>query len=65
VLFGEIKLLFSVTKSADGDRMRILFMGLSATRYQTLRYLMSPEIPKDVAFADLCKLLISHYDKAT
>jgi len=58
---------FLVTKTteSDGDRVPTLLMGLSATQYQTLRDLVSSEIPKDIAFADLCKLLISHYGKTT
>jgi len=38
-------------------------MRLPATQYQTLGDLVSLEIPSDIAFADLCKQLISHYGK--
>ena len=56
---------FLVSKTDDGERVPILLMGLSPTQYQTLRDLVSPQVPKDVAFDDLVKSLKTHYGKAT
>lgn len=63
--FLERLACYSAVAGTENNKVSILLMGLTAAQYQTLRDLVSPAVPKDVAFDDVKKHLKSHYGKPT
>ncbi|XP_067943281.1 uncharacterized protein [Watersipora subatra] len=52
---------FTVAATDDANKVPILLMGLSATQYQTLKDLVSPTVPREVAYDDVQQQLITHF----
>ena len=51
----------TIAGTTDNKKVSSLLCGLSSVQYETLRNLVAPETPKDVAFDDLTAKLKSHY----
>ena len=57
----RLECFMTMAGKADNKKVSLLFCGLSRVQYETLRDLVAPEIPKDVAFDDLTAKLKCHY----
>ncbi|XP_048586200.1 uncharacterized protein K02A2.6-like [Nematostella vectensis] len=57
----RLECYFELMKTRTESRVPLLLCGLAAGQYQTLRDLVTPEVPKEVAYDTLKGRLIEHY----
>lgn len=57
----RLECFMTMAGTTDNKKVSLLLCGLSSVQYETLRDLVAPETPKDVAFDDLKAKLKSHY----
>ncbi|XP_048584822.1 uncharacterized protein K02A2.6-like [Nematostella vectensis] len=57
----RLECYFELMKTRTESRVPLLLCGLTAGQYQTLRDLVAPEVPKEVAYDTLKGRLIEHY----
>ena len=57
----RLECFMTMAGTTDNKKVSSLLCGLSSVQYETLRDLVAPETPMDVAFDDLTAKLKSHY----
>ena len=57
----RLECFMTMAGTPDNKKVSLLLCGLSSVQYETVRDLVAPETPKDVAFDDLTAKLKRHY----
>lgn len=57
----QLEQFFVTSKVTDDMKKAVLINHLSSKTYKLLRDLCTPDQPKDKSFADLCKMLTTHF----
>ena len=57
----QLECFMPMAGTTDNKKVSLLLCGLSSVQYETLRDLVAPETPNNVAFDDLTAKLKSHY----